>query len=136
MTDAENDWFGAEISTFGDRVAGARDALGMSQEELSRRLGVKLKTIHAWEGDLSEPRANKVVRLAGLLGVSMTWLINGEGDGIANAHEELPQGDDIRSILLEIREMQLEMTQTAARLGRMEKRLRTALHSVENDINA
>ena len=46
--EAEFDWFGPEAATFGDRVAGARENAGMSQIELSRRLGVKLVTLQSW----------------------------------------------------------------------------------------
>ena len=40
-----DDWYSDEAATFGDRVAAARDATGMSQRELAARLGVKEKTI-------------------------------------------------------------------------------------------
>lgn len=52
MTDTpplQEDWFSEEIATFGDRLAGAREALGVSQEDMARRLGVKLKTVVSWE---------------------------------------------------------------------------------------
>ena len=40
--DTLNDWYSAERATFGDRVAGAREAMNMPQSELSKRIGVKL----------------------------------------------------------------------------------------------
>lgn len=124
------DWYSDEISTFGDRVAGAREALGMSQEELSKRLGVKLKTIRAWENDLAEPRSNKLVRLAGLLNVSITWLLNSEGDGISGPDEQQPPlSPDVNDLLTEIRDLKHQIAQTGDRLGRVEKRLRTKLKS-------
>ena len=61
----ENDWYGPESATFGDRLAGAREAAGMTQAELARRLGVKKATIADWENDLSEPRANRLSMMAG-----------------------------------------------------------------------
>ena len=65
MTEHANDgWFSDETATFGDRLAGAREAQGLSQEDLARRLGVRLKTIQAWEDDLSEPRANRLQMMA------------------------------------------------------------------------
>ena len=60
-----SDWFGAETATFGDRLAGAREAAGLSQEELATRLGVRLETLEAWEDDLADPRANRLQMLAG-----------------------------------------------------------------------
>ena len=50
QTDPDN-WYSEEQATFGDRVAGARDAVGLSQAELARKLGIKLKTLRAWEED-------------------------------------------------------------------------------------
>ena len=123
------DWYSDEISTFGDRVAGAREALGMSQEDLSKRLGVKLKTIRAWENDLAEPRSNKLVRLAGLLNVSITWLLNSEGDGINGPDEQPPLSPDVTDLLTEIRDLKNQIAQTGDRLGRVEKRLRSTLKS-------
>ena len=44
-------WYSEETSTFGDRIVGAREAAGMSQSQLARRLGVRLKTLTDWEND-------------------------------------------------------------------------------------
>ena len=46
-------------------------------------LGVKSSTLKSWENDRSEPRVNKLVALAGLLGVSPTHFLAEEGnDGV------------------------------------------------------
>jgi transcriptional regulator with XRE-family HTH domain len=124
--DAQAGWYSNEAATFGDRVAAGREALGFTQTDLAKRLGVKLKTVQNWEDDLSEPRANKLQMLAGVLNVSLMWLLNGEGDGL-DAPGEQEISADMASVLSEIREMRLEATETAARLGRLEKRLRKAL---------
>jgi DNA-binding transcriptional regulator YiaG len=47
-----SDWYSNETATFGDRVAGAREALQLSQNELAKRLGVKVKTVRGWENDM------------------------------------------------------------------------------------
>ncbi|MBI1386224.1 MAG: helix-turn-helix domain-containing protein [Rhizobiales bacterium] len=67
--------------TLGGRIERARLASGLSQAQVARRLGVRSATMSAWESDRSEPRANRLVMLAGLLGVSPVWLISGHGDG-------------------------------------------------------
>lgn len=128
--DDHKDWFGAETATFGDRCAGAREALGLSQTDLARRLGIKVKTVRAWENDLTEPRANKLQMLSGVLGVSLMWLINGEGDGIEGPlPEEVGTTPDVAALLLEIRQVQTEVDRSADRLARIEKRLRSALQA-------
>ena len=80
MTDDQG-WFSEDAATFGDRLAGARDAAGLDQKGLAEKLGVKLVTIAGWENDLKEPRANRLQMLSGILGVSLSWLLTGEGDG-------------------------------------------------------
>jgi len=121
------DWYSNEIATFGDRVAGAREALGLSQSDLAKRLGVKLKTVRGWENDLAEPRANKLQMLAGILNVSIMWLLNGEGDGLDAPGEEAILPADVRAMLTEIRQVKTEMNVMADRLGLLEKRLRATL---------
>ena len=122
------DWYGADTATFGDRVAGAREALGIGQPELAKRLGIKVKTLRDWENDLGEPRANKLQMLSGVLGVSLMWLLNGEGDGIAAPAGEGPvEPADVRGLLMELRTLRAELDASADRLARIEKRLRAVL---------
>ena len=124
----QTDWYGPEAATFGDRIAAAREAAGMGQEKLARRLGVKLKTLQGWENDLSEPRANRLQMLAGLLNVSMGWLLTGEGEGLPapdDATSVLPA--DVNEELLEIRALKTQMQTAGDRLGRLEKNLRQLL---------
>jgi transcriptional regulator with XRE-family HTH domain len=123
-----SDWYSNETATFGDRVAGAREALQLSQNELAKRLGVKVKTVRGWENDMVEPRANKLQMLAGILGVSLMWLLNGEGDGLdAPLEEPDPMQADLHKLLAELREVRAEVDRAADRLALTEKRLRTAL---------
>ena len=123
----EPGWFSDETATFGDRVTGAREAAGMTREQLSARLGGKLKTVAAWEDDMSDPRGNKLQMLSGMLGVSIPWLLTGQGDG--------PEGPDssprheMAPLLEEMRQLQADLGQIAGRMGRLEQRLRAATGS-------
>jgi len=74
-----------DLDTMGGRLSRARDAAGLTVSELARRLGVKTSTIHAWESDRSLPRANRLAMLAGLLNVSLSWLLHGVGTSPAEA---------------------------------------------------
>ena len=67
--------------TLGGRIAKARDMAGMSVEDAATRIGVTLDTFTEWENDRSEPRANKLTMLAGVLAVTPAWLLSGAGDG-------------------------------------------------------
>ena len=119
------DWFGPDAATFGDRVVGARENSNMTQGQLSRRLGIKLATLQSWEEDRSEPRANKLQMLSGMLNVSLPWLLSGQGIGPDEPIQE-PVQNDISIILLEMRSIKTKMNQTADRLSRLEKQLRLA----------
>ncbi len=120
-------WFDGETATFGDRLAGARDAAGLSQEELAKRLGVKPKTVRGWENDQSEPRANKLQMVAGLLNVSLMWLLTGEGEGLDAPELAAEMDDTLTGLLTELRTLRREQSQIVERMGRLEKRLRLAL---------
>ena len=119
------DWFDPETSTFGDRVAGAREATGMTQKQLAKRLGVKLVTLRNWENDMAEPRANKLSMLAGLLNVSMMWLLDGTGEGVDPVQDVSREEKDMNEILAEIVDLKSRALRTANRLGALEKKLRT-----------
>ena len=127
MTDAALDWYGPDTATFGDRVAAARDAAGMTQQQLAKRLGVKAATLKAWEDDISEPRANRLSMLAGLLNVSITWLINGEGEGVESPEIVPEMSQEMSDLLLEIRTLKSTLKESSDRLGRLEKQLRQNL---------
>lgn len=127
MSDQEIDWYGPETSTFGDRLAAARDNAGMTQQKLARRLGVRTVTIEGWENDVSEPRANKLTMLSGILNVSLPWLLTGQGEGIDNPDDKATLSPEIGNMLMEIRDLKASMITSAEKLGRLEKKLRLTL---------
>ncbi|MCA0872262.1 helix-turn-helix domain-containing protein [Seohaeicola saemankumensis] len=131
MTESDDNWYGPEAATFGDRVAGARDATGMTQAQLARRLGVKKATVQGWENDLSEPRANKLSMMAGLLNVSIMWLLTGEGDGMSGPAEGLRPADDFAEVLAEMRAIRADMRANAERAARLEKKLRLLVEQAQ-----
>jgi transcriptional regulator with XRE-family HTH domain len=68
-------------STLGERIERARSAKGLSSSQLARRVGIASKTLAHWEADRSEPRANKLAMLAGMLDVPVVWLLAGDEAG-------------------------------------------------------
>ena len=123
MTEAN--WYSDETATFGDRLAAAREAANLTSKDLAHRLGVSAKTLENWENDVSEPRANRLTMLSGILNVSLPWLMTGEGQGVSPDAE--PLAGDASDILAEMRQLRAEMTRAATRLGVLEKRLREAM---------
>lgn len=71
------------LDTMGGRISAAREAAALTVAQAARRLGVKTATLNNWENDRSEPRANRLTMLAGLLNVSPMWLITGRGEGVS-----------------------------------------------------
>ena len=126
------DWYSEDAATFGDRVAGAREQAGMTQKQLAKRLGVRLSTVRAWENDLSEPRANRLSMMAGILNVSMMWLITGEGEGVDAPVAATPVNDTVRDLMVEMRDLRADLLKRAEQVGRLEKRLRAAMNEASD----
>ncbi len=118
-----SDWFGADEATFGDRLTGAREAAGLSQEELAQRLGVRLETLASWEDDMADPRAHRLQMVAGMLNVSLMWLLTGEGEGLDGPPEAREEAQDVRETVREIRAIRTVVEELDARLGRLERKL-------------
>lgn len=65
----------------GRRIAEAREAVGMSQEDLAERVGVRSATISRYERGAFQPRLDKLAPLASALGTSADWLFRGVEPG-------------------------------------------------------
>ncbi|MHA3913412.1 helix-turn-helix domain-containing protein [Halovulum sp. GXIMD14793] len=111
-------------ATLGDRLTLAREHAGLSQKQLSGRLGVSPKTLGRWENDRSEPRGNRMQMLAGLLNVSVVWLISGAGPD----PEADTSVDVAKSILADMSEIRRSQSRLSKRLGQLETRLREVLN--------
>jgi transcriptional regulator with XRE-family HTH domain len=77
-----------DIDTFGGRLSRAIDASELTTKDLARRLGVRKATVHAWETDRSQPGSHRLTKLAGMLGVSLSWLLHGVGIGPSEPSED------------------------------------------------
>lgn len=119
------DWYSEETATFGDRLAAAREASGLGQKELAQRVGVKNSTMRAWEDDLSEPRANRLSHLAGILNVSLSWMLTGKGDGLqAPSDQDDPSAPDLTGLLTDLRGIRAQIAKSNDQLAQLEKRLK------------
>ncbi|PIP96625.1 MAG: transcriptional regulator [Rhodobacterales bacterium CG18_big_fil_WC_8_21_14_2_50_71_9] len=121
------DYFDDAAATFGDRMAAARDRLGLTQAQLAQRIGVKAQTIAAWEQDRAEPRANRLQMLAGMLNVSMVWLMTGAGEGVAAPGAE-PRDAALLSALGALRETRLAHARVGERLARLENQVQALVN--------
>lgn len=121
---SENNYYANDNATFGDRIYAAREAVGLSQSALAIRLGVQLKTVKKWEEDITEPRANKLQMISGLLNISITWLLIGEGIGPQDPESTMPISADLNEILVELRHTKSELLRLTKHLDVVDKKLR------------
>jgi transcriptional regulator with XRE-family HTH domain len=121
-------WYSDTTATFGDRVTAAREAAGMSVADLAGRLGVRNTTVEDWEADQSDPRANRMQMLAGILNVSLIWLMTGEGPGIPEPGEapDTATPAELAAIRTEVLALRDALLTAADRAGRLERRLSLA----------
>jgi hypothetical protein len=61
------------------------------------------------------------------LNVSIGWLLMGEGDGVEAPLDETAPSADVKAVLQDMRDLQVEIKSMAGRMSRLEKRLRTAI---------
>jgi len=129
--ESETTWFSEDVATFGDRLEAARLAANLSQDDLAQRLGVNNATMAAWEADEWEPRGNRLQMLAGMLNVSLMWLMTGRGAGLGGPVDEdaLPLG--ARLALAEIAELRGQLQDLTEKLRRAEEKLGNEMRSIK-----
>ncbi|ATF52645.1 LexA family protein [Morganella morganii] len=66
--------------SFPRRVSMARNAIGLTQAELAKKVGVVPRQIAAYEGGEAKPRVNALNNLAAALGTTVEWLSSGVGE--------------------------------------------------------
>lgn len=130
MTEASTEtWYSEDVATFGDRLEAARTAAGLTQDELARRLGVRDTTVRAWEADKVEPRANRLQMLAGMLNVSLRWLLTGEGDGVDAPDVAEPLTLNAQLALADMARLRAQMITLSQEMLRLERGLRAQLRA-------
>ena len=76
-----------ESQTLGGRLKNARARQGLRISKVGTLSGVEKKTLMNWELDRFEPRSNRLIQLAGVLGVQAAYLLGGQG-GDAPCHKD------------------------------------------------
>ena len=92
-------------SDVGTRISDARAAAGRTQTDIANQLGVKVSTVDKWERGSASPRSNRLTALAGILGVSLSWLIVGYGN-------EPTSPDDLDEIKVALSRVRAQLTDT------------------------
>lgn len=61
-----------------ERIVRLRKQKGLSQTELSNKLGLSRSTVNAWERDSSQPSPEVLIELSKLFGVSIDYLLGND----------------------------------------------------------
>ena len=112
--------------TLGGRIYASRQNAGMSLHMAANLLGVKSSTLKSWENDRSEPRVNKLVALAGLVGVSPTHFLAEEGNDGADIAATKGSGKLIEMLKAEMsyaREQQKQLNQRIRKMDALIQKL-------------
>jgi len=126
-------WYSDNIATLGDRLNAGREDAGLSQKQLAEMIGVKTSVIKGWENDTNEPRANRLQMLAGVLGVSVGWLITGEGDGPADPDDRSADTANLGTIVAELRALNGTVSAALGQISSLEARLEAFLAAEKTD---
>ena len=110
------DSYAEPVATLGDRLTAAREGAGLQIEALAEELGLRPETLEGWEVDQAEPTATLMGRIAAVTGVSLVWLLTGEGAG----PRDTTAGAALRA---ELRELRRVLAEAVARVDRLEEAL-------------
>ncbi|MBU2956547.1 helix-turn-helix transcriptional regulator [Paracoccus sp. 1_MG-2023] len=105
-----------QVATLGDRLTAAREGADLGVAQLAEELGIRTDTLEGWEVDQAEPTASLMGRIATLTGVSLVWLLTGEGSG----PQDTAAGAALRAELTELRRI---LADASARVERLQEAL-------------
>ena len=75
---------------------------------------------------ITQSRANRLSMLAGLLNVSITWLISAEGSGVEDPEKSYEMPDDLQESLNELTALRINLLKTVDRVISIENKLRAS----------
>lgn len=67
------------LETLGARVREARKEKRMTQQEMAGRMNVSVQSVSQWETDRTRPALARIFDIAEILGLTVEWLLGGEG---------------------------------------------------------
>ena len=82
--------------SIGSKLAQARKAANLTQEQLAEKLGVTRQAVSRWESDAAYPETDNIVRTAQILEVSCDYLLR---DDVAAGDAEAAPPDPVSRLL-------------------------------------
>lgn len=80
----------ADETTIGGRLRSAREAAGISQADIARKLGISRAAISQWEANDTNPDIGRFGAIADAYGVAVDWLVTGLASRALPAAEPPP----------------------------------------------
>ena len=84
---------------FGDRIRSARKAAGLTQRQLSDKIGATNTTISNWEKGLSRPDADMIQKLCEALQLQPNYFYGTEGASASSGSSRAVSDEDIKFAL-------------------------------------
>ena len=81
------------MNNLGERLYTLRTKHEMSQGDLAEKLDVSRQTISKWENNMSIPELDKIISLSNVFGVSVDYLVKGEGEVPTAEDEAIPEAE-------------------------------------------
>ena len=116
--------------TLGRRITDARENAGLTIDQLAQSAAISGKTLKNWETDRTLPRPNKLQMLSGVLGVSLTWLLDGGDahDPVGSRPSRLDQLESkverMHCLQRELFQLSNEISQELAAIRKIDERTR------------
>ncbi|PKG93663.1 transcriptional regulator [Pseudomonas sp. Choline-3u-10] len=117
----------------GRRIRAAIEAQGLTLKQAAEQSGIPYSSLQNWAGGHRDPRPDALISLGSQLGISIDWLLTGEGEMLRrNAAGQGPQEERgeyampsaERALLAAYRALDEEDQQAVESVAREKKRLR------------
>jgi transcriptional regulator with XRE-family HTH domain len=104
----------------GARIQAARAKTGLTQRQLAKKLGVSPQAVSRWVSGDTSPKLDTARRFAAMAGMTVEFLLSGQGDEVSNAGADARAGTQFDRLNVRLRALE-------GRLNGIEEALATIL---------
>lgn len=121
-----------DTTHIGQQIVKARKSMGLSPNQLANRVGVKTSTLKNWENETRVPRANRLMQIAGILGVPFAWLIAGEEQPPSYETPDLNETSPIENKLKQAEQLVIQLSSVLVDIRAHTRRVQRNLEESDN----